>query len=673
MAKVALICMYDNVALGLRTIANALYSNGHDVTVIHFKLPASQKLDCYLDNPANYEFVNSGESHSEVIIHSVCRDANMWTGKEVTLLGDFLCELKPDMIGLSTRSVYDDCIECILQQMKRVEGAITIAGGHDATFEQRLYLKTLDFACIGEGEHTLLKMAEAINSGDTLYTIENLAYLQNGIIKYNPLYPPDQGEDYFYVNHMDLVPHYVIEEENLLKTDYFLRDIKMPSFIQNDYTNLEDYFTMMGWGCIGDCSFCSAGRFYEIYRETGINLPKRRYRSIQSVIEELRFAKASGYKQIKFIDSYFMGPEKYLMSFFVQYKKEIDLPFFAQLYPQQILKNPDILKAACDAGLSHTVAGIQSASSEVNLNLFDRNLTNDNLLKYVNILSKAKGLAFDYHLITHNFFEDENDLEITLDVLKKLPKKNATLVLFRLRAFPRTKIHDMIESKENLKECDKEILDKRAVLCLMRYYETDDAVFNELRGKVHESTFNEVKKLYTDHKQRNKNSYTWTLEGWEEYHKHSWKNAEEAFCQAVALEKDNWKALRGRGWALRQQNRFEEAVSDFEAALKHATTFTQKNRDAIQEIYRGIGWCYYFLEDYKVALVNFENSLKFTDSDSVDVLQDVFRGTGWVHFKKHDKKNAIESFKKAIEFIQPDQQEILKDAKNGISLSERLP
>jgi len=39
MAKVALIGIYDNWALGLRTLSNTLISEGHDVSIIHFKMP----------------------------------------------------------------------------------------------------------------------------------------------------------------------------------------------------------------------------------------------------------------------------------------------------------------------------------------------------------------------------------------------------------------------------------------------------------------------------------------------------------------------------------------------------------------------------------------------------------------------------------------------------------
>ena len=51
MAKIALISLYDNWALGVRTLSNALFSKGHDVAVIHFKLPFQKRLKDFLKHP----------------------------------------------------------------------------------------------------------------------------------------------------------------------------------------------------------------------------------------------------------------------------------------------------------------------------------------------------------------------------------------------------------------------------------------------------------------------------------------------------------------------------------------------------------------------------------------------------------------------------------------------
>ena len=59
MAKVALICMYDPWALGLRTISNALIDKGHEPVIIHFKLPVWSTPDYFATNTLQYQVVHS--------------------------------------------------------------------------------------------------------------------------------------------------------------------------------------------------------------------------------------------------------------------------------------------------------------------------------------------------------------------------------------------------------------------------------------------------------------------------------------------------------------------------------------------------------------------------------------------------------------------------------------
>ena len=667
MAKIALLSLYDDMALGLKVIANAALSEGHEVSIIHFKLPASTILDMYKEKPTNYEYVNSKESHSKVLLHGINMDVNMWTTEEENQLGDLLQKINPDLIGLSTRSVYEDCIGRILQQMKKVSGAVTVAGGHGSNFEQNLYLEYLDLVCIGEGEKPILDIARAIDNKTEFDSIENIVYKKNGKVTHTKLSCPDPSQDHFYNKNIENVYHYVIEEEKTIKTDMFLRNITIPSYKNNDYTNLDDYFTITGWGCVDDCTFCSAGRFYRKFQEAGLSVSQRRMRKIEKVIEELKYAKKEGYKQIKFIDSYFLAPESYLSEFFDVYESEIGLPFFAQLYPKQILKSPEILERAYKAGLMHTVAGIQAGSERLNRLVFKRHLPNEDLIRYGNLLMDCGSLSYDYHVITHNPFETESDFKITLDLLGKLPSKRSALVLFRLNLVPRTEIYNMVKSGKEVCESDMNVFAKRAILLLSRFNAPNDDVFKSIEEKSKTDNFEQLKEAYAIMRATYKDSHILTLEGWDDYKEKSYSQAEANFNKAIDLDGSYWKALSGRAWTYQQTGNYLSAVKDFKQALKYTKPFTEKGRAGMQESYRGLAWALFSQEEYEMAIDNFNNSLEYTSSDTRSVLQDIYRGLGWSHVRLGQLEKGRLYFMKALEQIDSSEKELLDDAHNGLA------
>lgn len=497
MAKVALICLYDNWALGLRTLANALVSHGHDVTVINFKLPASKELDDFLRYPLHYETVHPNESYTRMVLRGHGIDVNMWTRNEIGLLGDLLKELHPDVIGLSTRSIYEDCnyIDQVIDQIKRIPSAITIAGGFGATFSPERYLKTLDYVCVGEGEDALIKVAGFVDNGkiEEIRKINNLVYTENGSIIFNRLEAPSDSEDYMFSHITDRVKRYVIEDNVIKEGTTFIKNIldKNPAYAG-------EYFTMAGRGCLWECSFCSAGRFYKKYHENNIPLKRRRLRPMEKVIGELRAVKEQyGFKKVFFMDSYFFAPLEYLMKFFELYKKDVNLPFFAQFYPPQIMHYPQILDAACGAGLMHTVIGIQSGSEEICRKIMNRVEPADKIIEFANMICKHDNILLDYHLITHNPFEKEEHINETMNLLARLPKKNSQLVLARLRPFPTSKIADMIKNA-GLNPLDNMERDrKNFVLYLIKFYSSDEA-FEKVSPKVDALSFEDLREIYAD-------------------------------------------------------------------------------------------------------------------------------------------------------------------------------
>lgn len=557
MAKVALIGLYDSWVIGLRNLANALIERGHEVTVIHFKLMVSKTEPFYLRNTLQYQTVDSETSKSQFLVRSYNTDVQPWTHSELQSMGDLLVDLKPDIIGLSTRSVYEGYILDIARQMRRVPGALTVAGGHDASFRPEFYVDHVDYACIGEGEETLIQLADCVETGADPRGIPNLVWKQDGVIKKNPLARPREDRDYFFSELQERVVHFVCHNNRMVRADALLRDVP---------GQLHYYYTMIGRGCTGKCAYCTAGHFQGLYSDQNLSMKLRRMRDIERVLHELKTAKEKGFLQVTFLDSFLVAPKKYLLSFFRSYERSVSLPFFAQLHPDQVLGSPEVLEAALDAGMNRTVVGIQSGSERVNREIFNRRTPHRKLLAFAEKMAGRRSLRVDYHIVTHNPFDRQEDFDETLALIRDLPKTNCSLFLFRLHAFVNTHLYQLTQAA-GVAPLDIPLHDKRAVMSLIRWA-APDAVFNDIYSNFDNMSFEDLRQLYWQVKKNVKSDVDLVLEAQEHMNKQSFAVAMGLYDQALLLNLGSYDAWVGKAWASVATGMADQAESSFQAALK---------------------------------------------------------------------------------------------------------
>jgi radical SAM superfamily enzyme YgiQ (UPF0313 family) len=557
MARVVLIGLYDSWVIGLRNLANALIENGHEVAVIHFKLMVNRKEPFYLKNTLQYQTVDSLTSRKQLLVNSFNTDVQQWTYSELQSMGDLLVDLRPTIIGLSTRSVYEKYILEIAEQMRRVPGSITVAGGHDASFRPEYYLDYVNFACVGEGEETIVQLADSIDNGTDPTQIPNLVWKDNGRIKRNRLAKPREDKDYFYSERQDEVRHYVCNNNRIFQSDALLSDIP---------GQLAYYYTMVGRGCTGKCAYCTAGHFHGLYSEQRIYMKLRRMRTIERVIAELKMAKNRGFEEITFLDSFLVAPRQYLLAFFHAYEQSISLPFFAQLHPEQVTTSPEVLDAALSAGMNRMVVGIQSGSERVSREVFNRRTSHSRLISFARMMVDRGSLRVDYHIVTHNPFDQHSDFEETLALISELPKKNCSLFLFRLYAFVNTRLHELIR-EANLGRLDSDVHDKRAAMYLIRWI-APDQVFNDIYRKFDQMSFQDLRQRYLELKKTMKTDVDFVLEAQDHLNKESFAEAINSCDQSLFLNPENYDALFRKGMAFAAIGFADKADVCFKTALK---------------------------------------------------------------------------------------------------------
>lgn len=186
-----------------------------------------------------------------------------------------------DVIVMSTSTMTINEDADFLNELKKNNGSLTtIVFGSHPTFMPEYTMKRegIDIIVKGEPEYIIRDFLRAKEEGDNSWKkINGIGFCEDGKIVLNPDYP--------FIENLDELPF--LDVSMLPKnTKYFNPLIKRTPYIT----------TTTSRGCPGECTFCTAPLFYGT---------KIRYRSADSVLDELRHYKDNGYNEIYFRDETF--------------------------------------------------------------------------------------------------------------------------------------------------------------------------------------------------------------------------------------------------------------------------------------------------------------------------------------------------------------------------------
>lgn len=468
MAKLVLICLYEPEYIGSRVLVNYVLKHGHDVRLLHLKKDCREYRNFALEKHHDYQWVQEGK------VAHLREDAGFGiTEQEYSLLEKMLQEEQPDIIGISARSLYNHLMPKLISVFRKaVPTAFCIAGGYGPTLSTAYYLETgFDAVIRGEGEEPLLAFVNAIAKKENWKTVHNLSYLENGKLMENPMQAQCRDLDTYEA------PYYGDEHCSYIDGNEYIKGYD----VQKD---TETYNTLLGRGCVGKCSYCCAGQWFDQYAKDNHKVFRRRNRSLESIFHELKQIDRRYYKYIIFCDEMFVAPYPELKEFFIRYKKEIALPFFMYFSYEYVLKHPDLFELAFEAGWSYTGIGIQSGSRRIVHDFYGRNNKNEDYIHYAKKLFE-NNVAAELHMIGGNCYEEEEDFNATLALLKELPfsiidPKKSNLLYVRLKVLPKTKLCTIAPRIVTEPMPAKVWLYRAALAHLVRI--TTDEQFEELRN-----------------------------------------------------------------------------------------------------------------------------------------------------------------------------------------------
>lgn len=331
---------------------------------------------------------------------NIFAEENLRLLKNTGMEPDFRMKLESFKPDLLLYSFSEDSLSRALQLL-RVSNSIkipTVVGGVVATAapEWLISFPEVKMLGIGEGEEVVRDIARRLSQGRNISDVDNLwikrsdsSVIHNGMRPYVDL--DDYSTDF-----------------SLFDESRFVRP--MGGKIHRSLP-IETYR-----GCPNRCNYCNSPMHNRIAREH-----KRVYlrrKSIESVRKELRNL-VDNYKLnlLYIIDDDFLARPKWEIEAFVEMYTEFRIPFWFNTRPEHCTIN--ILKKLKDVGLFRVSFGVESGNEEFRIKRLGRNITNEKLLHYFEIIDES-GIQYSINCMVGFPFETREMVFDTIRLVKQI-------------------------------------------------------------------------------------------------------------------------------------------------------------------------------------------------------------------------------------------------------------
>lgn len=255
---------------------------------------------------------------------------------------------------------------------KRLKKTVTVLGGpHPTYYPEVIYADGIDIIVRGEAEEAMLELLEALRLGKSTIRINNLWVKKNGRVYKNDLRP--------LIADLDKLP---FPDRSIYYKYSFLRHASVKQFLT-------------ARGCPYACSFCSNHLLRKMYRDKGLFL---RRRSPENVIAEMVMVKGQwGFKTVSFTDDVFATDFHWLEKFLPEYKKQIGVPFMANVTAN--LVNAKLVRLLKKGGCYGLAMGIESGSQKIRCEFLKKNITNKQIIVAGRLIKKNKLKLKTYNIL----------------------------------------------------------------------------------------------------------------------------------------------------------------------------------------------------------------------------------------------------------------------------------
>ncbi len=385
------------------------------------------------------------------------------------------------IVGITTTT---PTFNTALRYAKKIKSALKnvfiILGGIHASFMPYSALKHefVDAVCVGEGEYTMLEVAERIERNKSLEGVRGLIFREGNRIVNN-------GRREF-IKDLDELPF----------PAYDLLPLEKYSILGQ---RLEHFPMMTSRGCPFGCRYCASSKFM------GRNF---RARSAENVVDEMEWLHEKfGARYVGFGDDTFTLNKKRVLKICKEIvSRGLDVEWSCSSRVDTV--NGEMLREMRRAGCNCIYYGVESASQKI-LEFYKKKIKIDQVVDAVK-KTKENGIITVCSFIIGAPMETKEDMMKTLKFSIKLNPDYAQYSI--LTPYPGTEIYREAKEKgwlltENFEDytCGKPVL-KNFYLspreisrflryCYMRFYLRPSFIFREIKNKNVKVVFEIIKRL----------------------------------------------------------------------------------------------------------------------------------------------------------------------------------
>lgn len=342
-------------------------------------------------------------------------DANAFRMTDDAIAGA-IRDARPLLVGLSVYSDILRQVRDITRQVRQAAPAARIVlGGPHASAVARQTLEQFpaaDFVLVGEAEHSLAQLAEAVASAGRVEQIPGIVFRRDGRIVEGP--PPD----YPAVESVPRPARHLLAKAYEEKRYYSILVRRRP---------VDTLFSSRG--CPFHCGFCYNFR------------QKYRYRSADDVVDELTRIRERGIRDVEIADDTFTGIPRRAVEILDRIVQErLDLSL--RIKSRVDAFTEELAAKARKAGVYLVAFGMESGSQRM-LQAMHKRTT-------VEMNARACALARKYRMLSHSSWilgypgETPESVSETLDFIRRY--RPSTVNLAVLRPYPKTEAYEIAAS-----------------------------------------------------------------------------------------------------------------------------------------------------------------------------------------------------------------------------------
>ncbi|MFQ5574487.1 MAG: B12-binding domain-containing radical SAM protein [Terriglobia bacterium] len=341
-------------------------------------------------------------------------------------LADAVAAGKPDLVGLTSTTPFAQNAYRIAKLAKEsYPSARVLLGGHHASAVKDLAFdecEAIDFIVIGEGEKTVVDLADQLGKGGELAKVAGLARRADG----GAVVGPDREG----LDNLDRLP---FPDWSLYSYDLYDK-VFSPKLAKRVHV----YQVLSSRGCPADCTFC-----YQIFGQS------YRSRSPENVVSEIvRNSSEFGAVYFDFVDpTLTMNAKKFagLCDGLVKAGLSKKIAWTFETRVDRV--DSDILAQAVEAGAESVLFGIESGDSFVRGKM-RKKITEDEIMNAVNLADRSGLLTKASFIIGHPYESRESAFN-SLKTARALRENWSTDILAGLvGVYPDTVTWQMVETGE---------------------------------------------------------------------------------------------------------------------------------------------------------------------------------------------------------------------------------